>query len=405
MSDQEDFASLLGEFERQRPTAAQREPKVGEKVSGRIVSIQGDSVFVDLGAKTEGIVDIEELTGEDGALEVQVGDSIEIAVSGKDEASGALLLGARHAHATHGSAGLRQAYEEQQPVEGVVSGVTKGGLEVEISGARAFCPASQIDIRYVEDLQEFIGQKLAFRITKIESGRKLNLVVSRRSLLEEEQRLRAVETRAQLQEGAVLSGRVSSLKPFGAFIDLGGIEGMVHVSELAFGRVEHPQELLTLGQQVEVMVLGIEQTDNPRQPERIALSIRALEQDPWLDAVTDYPVGSQVEGVVSRLQPFGAFVELAPGVDGLVHISELGAGRRIGHPQEVVSVGDRVQARVLSVDTDKHRIGLSLNADQPLQAGESGQRGDRSTSAAYSPGKPSFGTLGDLLKESMKKSQ
>lgn len=237
MPDNEDFASLFSDFEKIQSATHQREPKIGDKVRGKVISIQGENIFIDLGSKTEGIVEAEELTGEDGSLTVGIGDSIEIVVSGKDENTGTLLLGTQHARRMHGSEGLRQAFEEQLPVEGHVTGTTKGGLEVEMSGVRAFCPASQIDISYVEELEEFVGQRLAFRITKYEGGRHTNLVVSRRALLEEEQRTLAVETRSQLEVGAVMKGKVSSLKEFGAFIDLGGIEGMVHISELAFGRV------------------------------------------------------------------------------------------------------------------------------------------------------------------------
>ncbi len=396
MPDTDDFATLFSQFEKGQARAARQEPKVGETVSGKVLSIQGESVFIDLGAKTEGVADTTELTGEDGELSVAVGDTIEIVVSGKDQDTGTLLLGAQHARRMHGIEGLRQAFEEQLPVEGLVTGTIKGGLEVEMSSTRAFCPASQIDNSFVEDLEVFVGQRLAFRITKFEGGRHTNLVVSRRVLLEEQQRAKAVETRANLEVGAVLHGRVSSLKDFGAFIDLGGVEGMVHVSELAFGRVKHPQEVLTLGQQVEVVVLRIEHTDNPRQPERIALSIRALEKDPWMDVQVEYPVGCQVQGTVSRLQPFGAFVELAPGVDGLVHISELGADRRINHPEEVLKVGEQVRATVLSIDPEKKRIGLSL--DQERQGTESGKP---NLAADYGKPKQSFGTLGDLLKESL----
>ncbi|MEN8168246.1 MAG: 30S ribosomal protein S1 [Pseudomonadota bacterium] len=398
MSDNEDFASLFSEFEKKQTKTHQREPKIGDKVRGKVISIQSDNVFIDLGSKTEGIVEIGELTSEDGSLSVGIGDSIEIVVSGKDENTGTLLLGAQHARRMHGSEGLRQAFEEQLPVEGHVTGTTKGGLEVEMSGVRAFCPASQIDISYVDDLEHYVGERLAFRITKYEGGRHTNLVVSRRALLEEEQRTLAAETRSHLEVGAVMQGKVSSLKEFGAFIDLGGIEGMVHISELAFGRVEHPQDILSVGQQVEVSVLSIEKTDNPRHPERIALSIRALEKDPWQDVPIQFPVGSLVTGTVSRVQPFGAFIELMPGVDGLVHISEMGAGRRINHPQEVVSVGDKVEATVLSVDMEKQRIGLSLNSER---------RNEESVKPNlvedYAKPKQGFGTLGDLLKESMKK--
>lgn len=404
MTDNEDFASLFGEFEKQQAVSGKKEPKVGDKVSGQVVSIQGEDVFVDLGAKTEGIVEREELLDDEGNLKVKVGDRIEITVSGKDEATGTLLLGTQHAKRMHGIEGLQRAYEEQHPVEGLVTGTTKGGLEVEMSNVRAFCPASQIDINYVDDLQTFVGERLAFRITKIEGGHNPNLVVSRRVLLEEEKQAMAVQTRAQLEVGAVLQGTVSSIKDFGAFIDLGGVEGMIHISELSYGRVEHPREILSVGQQVEVSVLKIEQTGNPKHPERIALSIRAMERDPWRDVLTDYPVGALVEGTVVRLQPFGAFIELAPGVDGMAHISELGAGRRIGHPQEVLRLGDRVTAKVLSVDSEKHRIGLSLDTKAP-QSGSAEQSDKPEVSVAdyKSQAKPSFGTLGDLLKESMKR--
>lgn len=398
MTNNDDFASLLGEFEKEHTGTTQQEPKVGDKVRGTVVSIQGDSVFIDLGAKSEGIVEVEELTDTDGNLTVSIGDSIEISVSGKDEDTGSLLLGSRHARHVRGSEGLRQAFHERIPVEGRVIGVIKGGVQVEISGEQAFCPASQIDIHYVEDMESFVGEKLAFRITKFEGGKHVNLVVSRRALQEEEQQALAIETRANLEVGAVMNGTVSSIKDFGAFIDLGGMEGMVHISELAYGRVEHPKDILTVGQAVEVSVLRIEKTDNPKHPERIALSIRALEKDPWLDVVNQYPVGTLVQGTVSRIQPFGAFVELAPGVDGLVHIGDLGAERRVNHPQEVISVGEQVLVTVLNVDMEKHRIGLSLDTEKKGEANAS-----LDVKAEYEQSKQSFGTLGDLLRESMNK--
>jgi small subunit ribosomal protein S1 len=399
MTEHEDFASLFGEYEKQQKKV--RQPKIGDQVQGRVVSIQGDSVFVDLGGKTEGIIEREELTDADGGLSVQIGERISSVVSGKDEATGTLLLGSRHAKRMHGSEALQQAYEAQSPVEGHITGTTKGGLEVEMAGTRAFCPASQIDLGYVDDLQSFVGQRLAFRITKYEMGRHANLVVSRRVLLEEEQRALAAQTRARLEVGAVLQGKVTSLQNYGAFIDLGGIEGLVHVSELAFGRIEHPKELLSVGQEVEVSVLRIEKTDNPRHPEKISLSIRALEKDPWSEVETNFPVGRQVSGTVSRLQPFGAFIELVPGVEGLAHISELVTGRRISHPQEVLKVGDRVQVKVLSIDPEKRRIGLSLKIEEPGQTPEAADT--TPPVEAYAKPKQGFGTLGDLLKESIKK--
>lgn len=400
MTDNEDFATLLGRFESGRAGAARREPEVGDKVRGTVVSIQGDSLFIDIGAKTEGVVDIEEFSDADGNLTVGLGDSIDSVVSGRDEESGTLLLGTRHARRLHGSEGLQQAFEQQLPVEGQVTGTTKGGIEVEISGVRAFCPASQVSDRYVEELDSLVGQRLAFRITRFEGGRHTNLVVSRRALLEEQQRVRAEETRAKLEVGAVLPGTVTTLKDFGAFVDLGGIEGMIHISELAFGHVRHPKEVLVEGQQVEVSVLRIEQSDNPEHPQRIALSLRALEKDPWQEAQRKFPVGSRVQGAVTRIQPFGAFVELAPGIDGLVHTSELGAGRRVNHPQEVVQVGERVDATVLGIDTEKRRIALSLDP-----ARRSGDVAASDIAADYGKPAPGFGTLGDLLRESMNKNK
>jgi small subunit ribosomal protein S1 len=232
-------------------------------------------------------------------------------------------------------------------------------------------------------------------------GRHANLVVSRRALLEEERRALAVQTRDRLEVGAVMQGRVSSLQDYGAFIDLGGIEGLVHVSELAFGRVEHPKELLSVGQEVEVSVLRIERTDNPRHPEKISLSIRALEKDPWSEVETNFPVGRLVTGTVSRLQTFGAFIELAPGIDGLAHVSELVAGRRISHPREVLNPGERVQVKVLSIDKERRRIGLTLKLEVPDRPAE--EVDTTPPVEAYAKPKQGFGTLGDLLKESLKK--
>jgi small subunit ribosomal protein S1 len=373
MTDKEDFASLLNQFEHEHPGSSRRDPKVGDKVRGKVVSIGRDHVLVDLGAKSEGAIETEGLTDAEGNLTVSVGDSIEAIVTNKDERTGTLLLGSKHGHRMHGSAEISQAFQLHLPVEGLVSGVTKGGVEVQIAGIRGFCPASQLDLRFIEEMETFVGQHLSFYITRYEGGRHSNLVLSRRALLEEEQAELAEETRARLEVGAVLPGIITSLKEYGAFVDLGGIEGMVHISELAFGRVKHPNEVVSVGQQVEVAVLRIEKTENPKHPEKIALSI--------------------------RLQPFGAFVELEPGIEGLVHVSELGSERRIGHPSEVLNLGDQVEVRVISVDRENRRISLSLNTD--LQTDSKTVEADEFRQ--YQEPKQSFGTLGDLLRESMKK--
>ena len=402
MADNEDFEALLAQFEREQAGSAKVEHKVGDQVRGKIVSIGPQYLFVDIGAKCEGMMEVGAVTGSDGNVTVNVGDSIETTVSGIDQDTGTPLLGSQHGRHLHGTAELQDAFRQQLPVEGLVTGVTKGGVEIQIAGQRAFCPASQLDLRYIEDLESVVGQRLDFRITKYEGGRHINLVVSRRELLEEEQRARAEATRARIEPGAVLEGTVTSIKDFGAFVDLGGVEGMIHVSELALGRIKHPSDVLSVGQPVEVAVLRIEKTDNPKHPEKIALSIRALAPDPWQDADRRFAAGALVKGTVTRLQPFGAFVELAPGIEGMVHISELGAGRRVTHPREVLSPGQEVEATVLGVDLEKRRVGLSLDASRQTEAQE--QEQTRSY-VDYAKPPEGFGTLGDLLKQTLDKNK
>jgi small subunit ribosomal protein S1 len=298
------------------------------------------------------------------------------------DAGGFLSLKTKLGRGPQASAELAQAAELGIPVEGLVTEVIKGGLSVDVAGVRGFCPASQIDNRFVEDLAQFVGQKLMFQISRYEPR---NLVLSRRALLEEAAEKIAVETRKKLVPGVVLRGKVVGFKPFGAFVDIGGIEGMLHVSELGFSRVEKPEDVLSMGQEIDVAVLEIKPGE---KGDRISLSLKALANDPWIDQIATIKEGSRVTGKITRLQPFGAFVELAPGVEGLVHISELGAGRRINHPKEVVSEGQQVEANVLSIDRDKRRISLSL--------GESKDGSPEDVAAApRAPAK--LGTFGDLL--------
>jgi small subunit ribosomal protein S1 len=404
MSASESFEDLLKQFDQTHPGSGAGEPAIGDKVRGVLVSIGEEYGFVDLGGKSEGRIEVSVLKDTEGNLKSAVGDSIETTITGKDEDSGMLLLGSQQGHRYHGLEEAERAYRQGLPVQGQVSSAVKGGVEVQVAGLRAFCPASQVDIKFIEDLSELIGQRLDFRITKLEGGRRPNLVVSRRVLLEEELRLRAEETRAQLREGAVLSGVVSSLKDYGAFVDIGGLEGMIHISELAFGHVKHPSEILTVGQPVEVSVLRIEPPSGPKGREKIALSIRALARDPWQDAASSFPVGQRVTGTVNRLQPFGAFIELGPGIDGLVHISELGAGRRVNHPSEVLNVGDRIEATVLGVDLERRRISLSL--DETKGTDSVTQQPDLKPRASSEDGpEKEMGSFGALLRETMKKGQ
>jgi small subunit ribosomal protein S1 len=395
---EDDFAKLLAEYEGPetgRSKKKRKEPSVGDEVKGRIISIGRDAAFVDLGAKSDGVIELSQLRDADGKLTVKEGDELSATVVEVGGPSGGVVLkrvfGARGAE---GSAELEAAFQHGMPVEGTVTAVNKGGVDVNIAGLRAFCPISQLDLRHVEDASAYIGQKLRFRITRYEAtGRGANVVVSRRALLEEEQAARAAELRGTLAVGAIVKGRVSALKDYGAFIDLGGVEGMLHVSELGFQRVAHPKDLLTVGQEVEVQIIKMEKSDDPKKPERIALSLKSLEKDPWSDAGTRFYEGAQLAGTVKRLETFGAFVEVAPGVEGLVHVSELGKGRPLRHAKEATKVGTALNVVVLAVDADKRRLSLGL-----VEAGEGGE------GPAPAPAAPkSLGTFADLLKSGKKK--
>lgn len=383
----EDFAAMFADSERDKPRA--KRPKVGDVVSGKVISIGKDAVFVDVGGKAEGTLDRNQVSDSDDKLLIKLGDTVEARVV--SDAGGTLRLRIKLQRGPEAKAELVQAAELGIPVEGLVTEVIKGGLSVDVAGVRGFCPASQVEARFVEDLSGFVGQKLMFRISRYE-GR--NLVLTRRALLEEDNAKRAVEIRKTLQPGLVVRGKVVGVKPFGAFIDIGGIEGMLHVSELGYNRVEKPEDVLSIGQELDVVVLKVEPgTDSKgKVTERISLSLKALANDPWNDATAAISEGMRVKGKITRLQPFGAFVQLAPNVEGLVHVSALGAGRRINHPKEVVEEGQEVEAVVLAVDHERRRISLSMES---ASDGTAEDIADVQRAAPSSGAK--FGTFGDLL--------
>ena len=369
-SPPQDFGKILDEFEKQAGVEGKREdPKVGDKVTGKVLSVTDDAVFVDLGAKSEGVIAAAELKDREGKMTVQVGDSLEATVAGTDAASGALVLrrkaggGGRRMEIAEE---LKQAFTLGLPVEGMVTGFNKGGIEVKVAGLRGFCPLSQIDRHRVQDPATFVGQKLAFKVTQLEEGsakRRPNVVLSRRALLEEEDRQREQEARSRLAVGAVVRGKVRSLTGYGAFVDLGGVDGMLHVSEIAHARLAHPSEVLKVGEELEVKILKIEPGKDDKHGDRISLSRRALLDDPWRDASQRFGEGWAGQGRVVRAETYGAFVELAPGVDGLVHISQLSqlqGGKRLQHAREAVELGQDLEVRVLSVDEAKRRISLGV---------------------------------------------
>ncbi len=349
MEEKESFAEL---FEASSESPG-RKLFPGEMVSGRVVKISKDTIFLDLGGKSEGIVGMTEFLDKDGNLTIKEGDHVELRVAsirdGIHLTKGMKVQGADVLEI------LRDAKENLIPVEGRVSKVIKGGFEVDLSGIRAFCPLSQIDLSFCEKPEDHVGARYPFRIMEIKEKGK-NIIVSRRVLLKEEQEKKSKETLARLKPDLECEGKVTRLMDFGAFVDIGGIEGMVHISEISHGRINHPSELLKPGQSIKVKVIKIEQ-DKDGHP-KISLSIKALEPDSWEKGL-GFEEGEIIRGKVSRLTDFGAFVEVAPGVDGLVHISEI-SYERIHHPSKLLHVGDMVDVLVMGIDRETHRVSLSI---------------------------------------------
>src|SRR5689334_17867937 len=375
-ANSEDFAAMLNESLAANPAREPKEAKVGDKVKGKIVSITDDTAFVDFGGRAEGALPLGPLKDADGNLKAKVGDPIDATIASLD---GQITLQLAVRRQDAGLAVLIKAKDEGTPVEGKVKGTNSGGFEVILGGIRGFCPFSQMDLGPVGDGQQFIGQVLHFKVLDVsEKGRRV--VLSRKALLKNERAHQADEVRGKLEPGQVMEGTVTRLLPFGAFVDVGGVQGLVHVSEISHKRVGDPSEALTVGQKVKVKVLKLEHLGEGKK-ERISLSIKAAEADPWTDIDTRIKDGDVIKGPVLRVMDFGAFVEILPGIDGLVHVSQL-ARRRVAHPRDVVAVGQEVEAKVTRVDKDAKRISLSMAALEPITAasfdmGEGEMEGER----------------------------
>jgi small subunit ribosomal protein S1 len=356
----------------------------GRVIQARVVGFSHDSVLLDVGAKAEGVIAKAELVDDEGNLPIKEEDRVEVRVLAVD--GDVVQLGKVLAHQSQKNRdSIRQAYELGLPVEGKVSGVNKGGLDVQVNGLRAFCPASQIDLRHVADANVYLGQKLTFRITEFKEGGR-NIVVSRRAILAEEQKKAAEETLSKLEKGQILTGRVTTLKDYGAFIDLGGVEGLVHVSEVSHARISKPADALKVGDEVRVQILSIDERKEkepkegkenkreslPAQSKKISLTIKGLEEDPWTRAQNTLKEGQKVRGKVARIQPFGAFVEILPGVDGLIHVSAM-SDRRISDPHQVLKVGEEIEATIVTLNFEQRRVGLSLVKTPQELATELGQ--------------------------------
>jgi len=396
----EDFASLFAAAEKSAPRGRRAKQAVGDRVRGKIASIGNEVTVLELEGGGEGTLETLELRDDAGQLTVKVGDVIEARVTGLGEKAGFVWLRRGASRGADPRAGLAEAAASGLPVEGLVTGVNKGGVEVTVGGVRAFCPVSQLELRPVADPAVYVGQKLLFRITRYEDDRRgPNVILSRRALLEEEMRERAVETRTKLVPGAVLSGVVTSLKDFGAFVDVGGIEGLLPASEIGFQRGTKPSDVLSVGQSVTVQVLRIEKRDDPKRPEQVSFSLKSLERDPWDDAVETLRAGAVIKGQVMRAETFGAFVQVAPGVEGLLHISELGAGKHLRHAREAVKPGDTVEVTVLAIDAEKRRISLGLGAREDAVDDEGRVAAARAAGSGSGGSSGGMGTLGDLLKK------
>lgn len=357
--EKETFAELYEASTKHEGGVARRMPRVGEKVTGTIFQLGAETAFATLTSKHEAMIDLDELKDEEGILRFGVGDTVEAYVI--EAGAKGIYLSKSLPKGMATLEMLANARSTGIPVDGLVLAVNKGGLEVAIGDVRAFCPVSQIDVHFVEKPEHLVGEKHKFKVIEVR-GKKV--VVSRRALMEEEQKARAIETRKSLAEGKVVKGKITHLRDFGAFVDLGGIEGLIPVSEISHVRIARPSEVLKTGDEVEVEVLRIEAA-NPTSPdkakhkERITLSMRARQEDPWKLAVAELKEGDRLQGKVVRLQPFGAFVELRPGVDGLIHISAL-SDRRIAHPKDVVKVGQEVPVVIERIDPAEKKIGLRL---------------------------------------------
>src|SRR6059036_1122175 len=344
----------------------------GDVVTGKVVRIDNDEVLVDIGYKSEGVIPSNELSirkSVDPHDEVELGEEVDALVLTKEDQDGRLIMSKKRARFERAWRRIEAAQESGEPIPGIVIEVVKGGLIIDL-GVRGFLPASLVDIRRVPHLDEYLGQKIECKVIELNRSRN-NVVLSRRAVLEEERKEVRQQILDRLQPGLIVEGQISNIVDFGAFVDLNGMDGLIHISELSWSHVNHPSEVLEIGQNVEVKVLDID-----RERQRISLGLKQTQSDPWQQVLEQYKEGDTVEGRVTKVVTFGAFVEILPGVEGLVHISEL-AHHHVENPREVVSQGDSVRVQILEVDAERRRLSLSLKrvdggarvapADEPIE--------------------------------------
>jgi small subunit ribosomal protein S1 len=349
----EDFASALESFEQEQ---AQTEAALNDEqiVSGHVLKVTPQYVVVDIGYKSEGVVPVAEFTDHEGNVTVHPGDEIAVMREPGHTEEGYINLSHQKAQRLRAWDDIEKAYNDKASIKARVIDRIKGGLTVDIMGARAFLPGSQVDLRPMRNLDGLKGQEVEVRIIKLNKKRG-NIVASRKQLLEEEQSEKRTKTLDQLSEGAILTGAVKNLTDYGAFVDLGGIDGLLHITDMSWGRLTHPHDLVQVSDQIQVKVLKFD-----REKQRVSLGFKQLTPDPWLDASERYPIGAHVSGRVISVTDYGAFIELEQGIEGLVHVSEMTWSKRMKHPSKMVNIGDQVEAVVLNVNPTERRISLGL---------------------------------------------
>ena len=349
----DDFSAALAEFEREQAAEAAAVEAFGDKVvSGKVEKQTDKYLVVDVGLKSEGLVPLEQVTDHTGAVKFQPGDVIDVVIE-REEPEGGYLVSYERAQRLRVWDTIEKAANEKTPVKGIVVSRVKGGLTVDI-GIKAFLPGSQLEIRPVRNLDGYLGQEIEVRVIKLNKKRG-NVVVSRKEILEEEQNTKRSATMEHLGEGAILTGTVKNLTDYGAFVDLGGIDGLLHITDMSWGRLTHPRDLVNVGDEIQVKVLKFD-----KEKQRVSLGFKQLTPDPWLDAAERYPTGAKVHGRVLSVTDYGAFVELEQGIEGLVHLSEMTWSKRLKHPSKLVKPGDEVDTVVLSVNPADRRISLGM---------------------------------------------
>lgn len=336
----------------------ERDFKVGDVVEGTVVEVQTDYVLVDINYKSEGLIPINEFRMVEGTRSVKPGDVVEVYIDRVENENGMVVLSKDKADMLRAWNDISRAAENEELIEGTIIAKVKGGLSVDI-GVKAFLPGSQIDLRPVRNMDMYIGKKYKFKVIKFNKKRG-NIVLSRRALLEEERENLRSQTLDAMKEGSIVTGIVKNITDYGAFIDLGGMDGLLHITDMSWGRVKHPSELLNIGDEIKVQVLKYD-----TERERVSLGLKQLQSDPWEAAKDSYPIETRLKGKVVSLADYGAFVELSEGIEGLIHVSEMSWTKRVKHPSQVVNVGDEVDVIVLEVDSANRRISLGMKQLMP----------------------------------------